>query len=393
MNNQLFPEEIIENSQEANFSKHSVSSHVIYIIILLFLIGAISVTPLIYVDVGVRSQGLIRPVTNLIQLASPVAGRIEQLQIKENSFIEQGEIAAVLEAPQIREQLRFIESRQHQLSSYLNDLNLFQEGDSLSHIEPVKLQSPRYQRSLIQFRQQLINQKQNVEQAENLFNREQILFNRNASSKAALDEVRFSYQSEKNQYELLTDQQLNEWKLDEITYQNELEELQSEVARLQQELNLYEIRSPISGTVQNLSGIFQGSFLNVNQVLAEVSPDTALMAEAYVFPRDIGLLYEGMAVRFQIDSYNYNQWGVATGTISSISRDVIMNDDQPVFRVRCKLNQVALDLPNGYKGDIKKGMTFQARFIVNRRSLFQLLFDKVDDWLNPSWGENNFDAL
>ena len=32
----------------------------------------------------------------------------------------------------------------------------------------------------------------------------------------------------------------------------------------------------------------------------------------------------------------------------------------------------------------KKGMTVQARFIVARRSFWQLLFDKVDNWLNPN---------
>ena len=33
---------------------------------------------------------------------------------------------------------------------------------------------------------------------------------------------------------------------------------------------------------------------------------------------------------------------------------------------------------------IKKGMTLQARFYVTRRTLFQLLYDKADDWLNPN---------
>jgi HlyD family secretion protein len=29
-------------------------------------------------------------------------------------------------------------------------------------------------------------------------------------------------------------------------------------------------------------------------------------------------------------------------------------------------------------------MTFKARFIVTERTLFQLLFEKVDNWLNPA---------
>jgi membrane fusion protein, peptide pheromone/bacteriocin exporter len=63
-----------------------------------------------------------------------------------------------------------------------------------------------------------------------------------------------------------------------------------------------------------------------------------------------------------------------------------------MFNVRCTLNQSHLQLQNGVKGEIRKGMTFQARFIVARRSLFQLLYDKADDWLNPSWGETEVAA-
>lgn len=42
-----------------------------------------------------------------------------------------------------------------------------------------------------------------------------------------------------------------------------------------------------------------------------------------------------------------------------------------------------MQLKSGYKTKVSKGMTLTARYIITRRSLFELLFDKVDDWLNP----------
>jgi HlyD family secretion protein len=60
------------------------------------------------------------------------------------------------------------------------------------------------------------------------------------------------------------------------------------------------------------------------------------------------------------------------------------NGKQPYFKVRCSLDQHELSLKNGYVGKIRKGMTLQARFFVTRRTLFQLLYDKADDWLNPN---------
>ena len=38
---------------------------------------------------------------------------------------------------------------------------------------------------------------------------------------------------------------------------------------------------------------------------------------------------------------------------------------------------------NGQIGKLKKGMTASAHFMVTRRSLFDLLYQKIDDWANP----------
>lgn len=71
-----------------------------------------------------------------------------------------------------------------------------------------------------------------------------------------------------------------------------------------------------------------------------------------------------MAVRFQVDAFNYNQWGMATGKVLEISNDIYTIDEKPVFIVKCQLDKEFLQLKNGYKGYLKKGMTLQARFMI-----------------------------
>ena len=66
-----------------------------------------------------------------------------------------------------------------------------------------------------------------------------------------------------------------------------------------------------------------------------------------------------------------------------ISSDVITHNDQPVFKVRCSLDNHELQLKNGYRGKLKKGMTLTARFRITERTLCQRFYDKMDDWLNP----------
>jgi HlyD family secretion protein len=388
----LFPKEIIESTQESNFSKHSIRSKIIFATILLFLIGAICVLPLIKVDVGVRSQGLIRPTTEVITITSPVSGNLKTLNVSESSTIQEGHIFATIDAPHLHERLRFNQLRQHQIALFIKDLDFLLQADSLELIREVDLQSPKYQQNCIECRQKLLNQDHEVSQIKRRLEREQFLVDKDAVSRITLDETRFSLTSAFNQYKMIIEQQRNQWKSDEIRLNNELDQLQSEETQMVEELSQYEIRSPITGTVQNKAAVFQNSFVYANQVLGEISPDTSLIAEVFINPRDIGFLREGMEARFHIDAYNYNQWGVAYGEIKKISNDVIMNDGQPLFRIQCTLDQTYLELENGFRGDLKKGMTLQARFIITRRSLFQLLYDSAEDWLNPSWGENEYTA-
>lgn len=107
------------------------------------------------------------------------------------------------------------------------------------------------------------------------------------------------------------------------------------------------------------------------------------MVECYVSPSDIGYLEEGNEVSYQIDAYNYNQWGLAKGRITDISNQPYQKDGSVYFLVKCELSEKSLKLKSGYEGKLKNGLTLTSRFHITRRSLFDLLFDKTDDWLNP----------
>ena len=139
----------------------------------------------------------------------------------------------------------------------------------------------------------------------------------------------------------------------------------------------------MAGTITGYTGIKEGNFISPNQSIARIAPDDDLLVECFVTPNDIGLIEQGMPATFQFHAFNYNLWGVASGKISEISSNVINLNNRPFFRVRCQLDQRFLKLKNGYTGNLKKGMTLTGRFKVADRSLYQLLYDKADNWLNP----------
>ncbi len=190
-----------------------------------------------------------------------------------------------------------------------------------------------------------------------------------------------------NAYNQFKKQQLNTWQATLTELESNLTISQNKNAQFIESKKEFVITAPINGSLMNLSGVERGSIITSGASLAEISPDTDLMAECYISPLDIGLIDKSKPVNFQIDAFNYNQWGLASGNILEISQDVIMIENQPVFKLRCKINEEFLQLKNGAKGTIGKGMTFNARFELAERSLYQLLYDKLDDWMNPA--QNN----
>jgi HlyD family secretion protein len=126
-----------------------------------------------------------------------------------------------------------------------------------------------------------------------------------------------------------------------------------------------------------------GSFVTASQAIATLSPADNLIVESSVSPSDIGLIQKNQKVKFQLDAFNYNQWGLLEGKVIDVDKNITLQENQTFFKVRCALKSKELKLKSGYKTQVSKGMTLTTRYIITRRSLFDLLFDKVDDWLNP----------
>jgi len=181
-----------------------------------------------------------------------------------------------------------------------------------------------------------------------------------------------------------------QWQSDAEQYRNELNSIDEKMIEWKEQEKYYTVVAPLSGSIQNLSGLQKGAAVFSNQKIAELSPDSLLIAVCYVSPANIGLLKKGQSVRFMVDAFDYNQWGVAEGNVLDISDDIVLStDNRPTFKIKCKLNKKYLSLSNGYKGNLSKGMSFNASFFVARRSLFQLLYEKADKWLNPGISINS----
>jgi len=123
-----------------------------------------------------------------------------------------------------------------------------------------------------------------------------------------------------------------------------------------------------------------------------IRSDSTLYAEIYVSPRNIGYIGKNMPVSIQISSFNYNEWGNISGKVTEISSDFLTDNagNGAFYKVKCSMDKNCLTRKNGATGLLKNGMTAIAHFKITKRSLFDCLYQKMDDWINPTQYEKEY---
>lgn len=361
----------------------AVRGQTLYILILLAIAGSISLLPFIYVDVSVRGNGLLQAPTERSQLILPVNGRVSLLNIRENGYVQKGDTLMEIDATAGQQNNKLLTLRISELERLINDAR--HNADRIGSDMGQKASTQKYTAAWEQYEQQLENARIQLEQASREHERFRKLYDRKVVSAAEYERYQSVWMQAEIAHEGIGKQFRSQWVAEATIYRGELHELYRQQAEWKNQETYYTLTAPLSGTIQNLAGITPGAPVFVNQKIADISPDSTLVAMVYVHPKDIGLIRQGQEIRIQVDAFNYNQWGMLRAHVADIADDILLDaHNQPVFRVKCLLANSALTLSNGYVGQLKKGMTFQARFVVARRTLYQLLYDKVDDWLNPN---------
>lgn len=246
------------------------------------------------------------------------------------------------------------------------------------------METPKYSSAKALFDQQEYDLKVKFDKASQDLKRNKALYEKQIIATIEMEKFQFEFELAQNNLSEFKKRSFAQWENEHTQEKNRLAELQSQLKQLQESQAEYILLAPHQGTLLNVKGIQPNTFVLAGQPLAEIAPFTNLIVNCYVSPTDIGFLKGNTPVKFQIDAYNYNQWDWAHGKIKTIGSDIELLNGKPVFQIQCTLNEKELFLKNGVAGTIKKGMTVRAQFFKTKRSLWQLLFDKVDNWLNPS---------
>jgi HlyD family secretion protein len=375
---QIVPFVLMPHPVEQQLAHDLKHTRIVYIIILSSLFIAFILLFVIKTDVTVKAGGSIKSLAEKNDIKVPADGVVDSLFIKENAYVTAGQPLMKVRTEALEQKGSAMSGQLKDIEDRINDLKILTAGKATGLRSSLYLQQYRY------YVQKLADAKNRYNLASKNFSRYAYLYENNAVSQLEYDNASFEKETAASEAGLVKQQQISQWQTELNALTNQKKDLSADLGVNEEYKSQYLVKAQVSGTVQDLKGIQPGSFVTVGEVLGIVSPDSGLIAETYVLPKDIGLIKKGNPVRMQIDAFNYNSWGTIDGKVEAISGDVFVQGQQPFFKVRCRLDKTSLQLRNGYTGQLKKGMTVQAGFKIARRTIFQLLYDQTSDWLNPN---------
>jgi len=372
----LFPEDIIKYTNEFYWSSRNIKSNIIYITIISVIVIILLLLPFIYIDTSTQSLAIVRTTNENNSLQSVISARIDKILIEENAFVKKGDTIVYLNSDPIKEQIKELYRKIEDNSMFISDLKNIIAGNP-------NLKTSKYISEYSIYKTKLNEKKITIDKTEYEYTVSKNLHAKGVESEFDFNQNEKNYLSAKAEFNSTKLNIINTWQAEVSKLEIENKNIQSQISKLLTEESQYYIIAPISGFIVKYNGVKNGNFLISGQTIGEIASNESLLVESYVSPTNISYIRKDQEVKMQIDAFDYRQWGLLRGNVMEIGSDIITIENKPFFKVLCKIDQDYMTLKNGHIGHLKKGMTLTCRFELTKRSIFQLLFDKVDNWINP----------
>jgi len=151
---------------------------------------------------------------------------------------------------------------------------------------------------------------------------------------------------------------------------------------------LVELRAEEDAVVLTVAKVSVGTVMQSGeQFITLVALSSPLEIEARIAGADAGYVQESQKVTIKFDSFPYVQYGVALGSVRTISgdsfvgveetqRDASFRQTPPFYKTRIAIDEISLhDVPGGFQ--LKRGMPVAADIKVGQRNILAYLFARM----------------
>jgi HlyD family secretion protein len=383
MREALVPSAVVEDCIDVHLAHHAPTGHALYWSILALTIASAAAMPVVQVPLTIQATGVIRPGVERRDARSAESGIVRDVYVADGDRVRAGDTLLTLDARVVTTRLAATDSILTARQKELGDLMILLRADA-SRAPWGQLESAHRRQQAREHGTMLAELHARAEAARRDADRVRALVARGFATAEQVDNHAAAQRTAEAAVREQIERMRSAWSDARAAIADELQRLTAERVELAETLARHAITAPVEGTVEMLAFLSRGSVVRGGERVASISPNADLVGEVVLTPRDIALVRRGTPARLMIDALNYREWGVIDATVTEVADDAATTGEQPTFRVRCALARTDLRLRGGQRAALGKGMTFRARFVIAERSVLQLLFARIDEWLNPA---------
>ena len=185
-------------------------------------------------------------------------------------------------------------------------------------------------------------------------------------------------QAEGNRTLLESQQKIQQLQVQVTQFQAKINETQNRLTTAKAQLQQLSLKSPVDGSISSLNLPNPGEVVQPGQTIAEIAPqDTPLVLSAILPNREAGFVKTGMPVQVKLDAFPYQDYGIISGEVTSISPDSKPDERLgAVYQVEIALEQNSVR-DNQTTISLKAGQTASADIVLRRRRIVDILFDPI----------------
>ncbi|MBI6549848.1 HlyD family type I secretion periplasmic adaptor subunit [Xenorhabdus lircayensis] len=238
--------------------------------------------------------------------------------------------------------------------------------------------------------QKTLSQKQIISRVEYLVQEKEFLETERliAQQKSELGILMTQYKTLEERLKGIKVQKEREWFEKRKQAEMQLSVLKQEISKMQEREELEIVRSPVTGTVQQLSVHTLGAVLQPAQNLMVIVPDEHVqLAEIQILNKDVGFVRPGQHVTVKVDAFPYTRYGTIEGELLSISRDSTTDERLGlVFPAQISLRQNNI-MVDGKPVEITAGMSIVAEIKMDQRRVIDYLLSPIQEYQSEALRE------
>ncbi len=168
----------------------------------------------------------------------------------------------------------------------------------------------------------------------------------------------------------------------------EMNEIRERLTALKERKTRKEIRSPVSGTIQDITVKTLGGVVKPGEDFIKIVPkDDQLIVEARVKPSDRAFIYPGQPAVIKLTAYDFAVYGGLKGELLDISADTFEDEKgDTYYRVRLRTYETQLKRKNEVL-PIIPGMVASVDILTGKKTVMQYLMKPLIKTLDDAMNE------